>query len=131
VAVRRAAGGAEPAVHRISLRQHIRPRHISPVKTAITVGVAVAVVVAVVATHTRSAGPAAASFTVSGGLWDVAATSADRAWAVGCTTTTTAGKCAKSLIVRWNGTTWTQVPSPDPGQNSVLTSIAATSASSA
>jgi hypothetical protein len=100
-------------------------------KTAIAVGVAVAVVAAVVAAHTRSAAPAAASFTVSGGLWGVAATSADSAWAVGCTTTTTAGKCAKTLVVRWNGTTWTQVPSPDPGQNSVLTSVAAMSASSA
>jgi hypothetical protein len=128
--------GAPPVVqgatvHRIRLRQHLRPRHISPAKTAIAAGVAVAVVAAVVAAHTRSAAPAAASFTVSGGLWGVAATSADSAWAVGCTTTTTAGKCAKTLIVRWNGTTWTRVPSPDPGQNSVLTSVAATSASSA
>jgi hypothetical protein len=58
--------GAPPAaqgtaVHRISLRRHIRPRHISPVKAAVAAGVAVAVVAAVVATHTRSAGPAAAS----------------------------------------------------------------------
>ena len=54
--------GAPPAVqgtavHRIWLRQHIRPRHISPAKAAVTAGVAVAVVAAVVvATHTRSAG---------------------------------------------------------------------------
>jgi len=119
-------------VHRISLRRHLRPRHITPAKGAIAAGVAVAVVAAVVVAHTRSAGSAAASFTVSGGLWGVAATSADSAWAVGCTTiTATAGKCAKTLIVRWNGTTWTQVPSPDTGQYDVLTSVAATSASSA
>ncbi len=30
------------AVHRISLRQHIRPRHISPVKAAVTAGVVIA-----------------------------------------------------------------------------------------
>ena len=54
--------GAPPAVqgaavHRIRLRQHLRPRHISPAKTAIAAGVAVAVVAAVVAAHTRSAAP--------------------------------------------------------------------------
>ena len=83
--------GAPPAVqgtavHRIWLRRHLRPRHISPVKAAIAAGVAVAVA-AVVSWRpsTRSAAPAAASFTVSGGLGGVAATSAGSAWAVGCT----------------------------------------------
>ena len=109
--------GGPPAVqgttvHRIRLRRHLRPRHISPVKGAVAAGVAVAVVAAVVATHTRSAGPAAAGFTVSGVLTGVAATSTDSAWAVGCTGI----KCTKTLILRWNGTTWTRVPSPDPGQ---------------
>ena len=34
-------------------------------------------------------------------LIGVAATSATNAWAVGCTS-----NCAKTLILRWNGTTW-------------------------
>jgi eukaryotic-like serine/threonine-protein kinase len=106
------------AVHRISLRRHLRPRHISPAKAAIAAGVAVAVVAAVVvATHTRSAGPAAAGFTVSGELTGVAATSADSAWAVGCTTSVKSGECTKTVILRWNGTAWTQVPNPSPADS--------------
>ena len=38
----------------------------------------------------------------------VAATSAGSAWAVGSVDT----PAATALILRWNGTTWTQVPSP-------------------
>jgi hypothetical protein len=45
-------------------------------------------------------GPAA-SFTASGILQGVSATSASNAWAVGC-----ASNCAKTLILRWNGTAW-------------------------
>src|SRR5580700_2971923 len=58
------------AVHRVRLRRHLRPRHISPAKTAIAAGAAVAVVAVavVVAAHGRSAGSAAAGFTISGGL---------------------------------------------------------------
>ena len=43
------------AVHRVWLRRHLRPRHISPVKAAVAAGVAVAVVAAVAAAvHARS-----------------------------------------------------------------------------
>src|SRR5215469_1616553 len=67
-----------------------------------------------------------------GTLFGVAATSARNAWAVGC-----AGNCGqgfggiKTLILHWNGTAWTRVPSPSPGTGSALSSVAAVSASSA
>ena len=118
------------AVQRISLRQHIRPRHISPVKAAVVAGVAVAVVAVVVAAQTRSARPAAASFTVSGGLGGVAGTSAGNGWAVGFTGTITSAS-ARTLILCWNGTTWTQVPSPDPGTSRRIAGVAAASDGSA
>jgi eukaryotic-like serine/threonine-protein kinase len=58
------AGGPAAAqgstVHRVRLRRHLRPRHISPAKAAIAAGVAVAAAAAVVvATHTSPAQPAA------------------------------------------------------------------------
>ena len=118
-------------VHRVRLRRHLRHGHVGPAKAAVAAGVAVAVGVAVagvVATHTRSAEPAAASFTVSGGLGGVAAASADSAWAVGCPAQR---ECAKPLILRWNGTTWTRVPSPDLGTAYDISSVAAASAGSA
>jgi hypothetical protein len=115
------------AVHRIRLRQRVRPRHISTAKTAVAVGVAVAVVAAVVATHTRSAEPTAAGFTISGGLGRVAATSDGSAWAVGCSACGT----GRTLILRWNGTTWTRVPSPDPGTSCAFLGVAAVSDGSA
>ena len=62
------------------------------------------------AARTGSPGPAA-SFTISGALAGVAATSASNAWAVGSTGSTSS---SKALIVRWNGTGWKQVPSPAP-----------------
>ena len=37
----------------------------------------------------------------------------------------------RTLIERWNGTAWKQVPSPTPGQFSQLVGVAATSASNA
>ena len=126
--------GAPPAVqgaavHRISLRQHIKPRHISPVKTAVAAGVAVAVAVVavVVAAQTRSAGPAPTP-AISGGLTGVAGTSAGSAWAVGDTSFNASGR---TLILRWNGTTWTRVPSPDPGTSRYIAGVAAASADSA
>jgi hypothetical protein len=67
-----------------------------------------------------------------GALFGVAATSADNAWAVGC-----AGNCfqgfggIKTLILHWNGTAWKRVPSPSPGQDSSLSSVAAVSAHTA
>ena len=38
---------------------------------------------------------------------------------------------AKTLILRWNGTAWKQVPSPSPGAGASLSGVAATSAGSA
>jgi len=71
-------------------------------------------------------GGSAASFTVSGGLDGVAATSASNAWAVGGN-----GK-GGSLIAHWNGTAWQQVPSPDPSDtDNTFSGVAATSAGNA
>ena len=65
----------------------------------------------------------AAAFTVPGALVGVAATTAANAWAVGESGTNT------NLIVHWNGTRWSQVPSPSAVQT--LTGVAATSAANA
>src|SRR5690348_970974 len=58
----------------------------------------------------------------------VAATSAGNAWAVGTYNTSTS---QKTIIVRWNGRTWKQVPNPSPGQEPRLLGVAAASASNA
>ena len=71
---------------------------------------------------------------VGGTLIGVTAVSAASAWAVGTT-----GDCGcgngDSLILRWNGTAWKQVPSPTPGggrkAGAALGSVAATSANNA
>ena len=73
------------------------------------------------ATTARSgSSDSAASFSTSGALRKVVATSATNAWAVGYTG-------SKTLIVHWNGRTWTQVPSP----GGALYGVAATSARNA
>ena len=63
-------------------------------------------------------------------LYGVAATSARSAWAAGCSGCAFGG-FAQSLIVRWNGTAWKQVPSPSPAGGGDLFSVATVSASSA
>ena len=68
----------------------------------------------------------AASFTVTGQLSGVAATSARNAWAVGYTGTTS----TKTLIVHWNGKTWKRVSTPRPVRGE-LTAVTATSARNA
>jgi hypothetical protein len=73
------------------------------------------------------AGGLTASFTVSGALDGVAATSARNAWAVGFTGS---GLHPQALIVHWNGTAWKRVASPSP-KDSVLSGVAAASARSA
>ena len=119
------------AVHRIWLRRHIRPRHISPAKGVIAAGVAVAVVaagIALAAGHShRSSGPVITSFSIAGGLAGVAATSATNAWAVGSTGSSLS---PKPLIVHWNGTIWKQAPSSGLPSGE-LRAVAATSASNA
>jgi hypothetical protein len=61
-------------------------------------------------------------------LSSVAATSATNAWAVGAYDTSTG---SQTLILHWNGTSWTQLTSPNPGSFRTLSSVAATSASRA
>jgi hypothetical protein len=57
----------------------------------------------------------------------VAATSPDNAWAVGLSGTNRDGSVSEgALILHWDGTAWTRVPSPDPGSESVY-AVAATS----
>ena len=128
-----AAQGA--AVHRISLLRHLRPRHIGPLKGAIAAGAAVAVVAVVVVAQTRSA-PLAPFPTISGGLFRVAAVSDNSAWAVGCTDCGTGSGTfstgtGRTLMMRWNGTAWTRVPSPDPGTSRTILGLAAASGGSA
>ena len=62
-------------------------------------------------------------------LSGVAVTSAGNAWAVGSYTSGPAG--SKTLILRWNGTKWTQVASPNPGTSNQLNAVRAWSASNA
>src|SRR5262245_61291535 len=67
-------------------------------------------------------------------LAGVAATSAGNAWAVGSYATAGGAALTQTLVVRWNGTRWTQVPSPSPGGTANpdrLAGVAATSASDA
>jgi len=59
-------------------------------------------------------------------LAGVAAISASSAWAVG-STGSEAGLKHKTVVLRWNGTAWTRVPSPTPAGGAVLFSVAATS----
>jgi hypothetical protein len=65
------------------------------------------------------------------GLSAVAATSATDAWAVGDYYSPSAG--TRTLILHWNGTTWTQIPSPDPSpvKENFLNAVTATSATDA
>jgi hypothetical protein len=68
----------------------------------------------------------------SPGLTGVATTSPANAWAVGYYLNHESG--ASTLIARWDGTAWKQVPSPNPGgptAGNYLFAIAATSATNA
>ncbi len=70
--------------------------------------------------------------TSGGQLVTVAATSADDAWAVGSTGEASEGTGQTTLIEHWDGSTWAQVPSPDPaGQASELQGVTAISADDA
>ena len=62
---------------------------------------------------------------VRGQLYGVAAVSASDAWAVGRT------HAFRTLIMHWNGTTWTRVPSPSPSSDDNLTAVTAVTARSA
>ena len=71
---------------------------------------------------------APATFSVSGRLSDVVATSDTNAWAVGSTGSSSS---TKTLILHWNGTAWKQVASPSPAGSAGLSSVAATSPTNA
>ena len=62
-------------------------------------------------------------------LLGVVAVSARRAWAVGATGS--GDGPTKTLVLRWNGTTWKKMPSPSPRPNGGLSGVAATSADNA
>jgi hypothetical protein len=62
---------------------------------------------------------------VSNELYGVAAVSANDVWAVGTSQDFGAGK---TLIVHWNGSTWSTVTAPSPGQFGWLRSVSAVSA---
>jgi hypothetical protein len=64
-------------------------------------------------TRTTSPDPGGSDFT--DGLAGLAATSAANAWAVGYTQNAVADY--QSLILHWNGTTWTRTASPSPPAN--------------
>jgi hypothetical protein len=62
-------------------------------------------------------------------LFGVTAVTSDNAWAVGDTINTFPGN-AKSLILHWNGTTWSRVASANPGSSfNDLQAVSAASAS--
>jgi hypothetical protein len=61
-------------------------------------------------------------------LYGVAATSPSNAWAVGGSYD---GSAYQTLVLRWNGTAWKQVASPNPGGSSVGNSLSGVTALSA
>jgi hypothetical protein len=63
-------------------------------------------------------------------LTAVDAISADDIWAVGDYNNGSAGP-DQTLILHWNGASWTQVPSPDPDAQNDLSAVSATSSSNA
>ena len=64
----------------------------------------------------------------AGYFYGVAAVTPKDAWAVGGTNWFSP---SQNLILRWNGRSWRQVPSPSPSGGGYLTAVAATSANSA
>lgn len=77
------------------------------------------------ATRLSATGHAALALPKTGTLFGVAATSARNAWTVG------QALSGKSIILRWNGSAWAQVPSPTPRGGGAYYAVAATSASNA
>jgi hypothetical protein len=69
--------------------------------------------------------PPLAGGPVSNELYGVDAVSANDVWAVGLTHDLSVGQ---TLIVHWNGATWSVVPSPSPGEYGWLRSVSAVSA---
>jgi hypothetical protein len=69
------------------------------------------------------------SLIVPGYLYAVAASSETDAWAVGSASPPSApgSRGAGTLIAHWDATHWSTTPSPSPGKNAVLQSVAAVS----
>jgi hypothetical protein len=66
-----------------------------------------------------------ASPRLSGGrLTAVAMSSASSAWAVGSIASATTAGASESLILHWNGSAWTRVPSPNPSSSVSLSGVA-------
>ncbi len=66
--------------------------------------------------------------TAGGWLSEITAPSASAAWAVGnsCAPGCGIGSGAeRTLVLRWNGTAWSQAPSPSPGGQAVLNAVSA------
>ncbi len=80
---------------------------------------------AVTAPAATAPGAASRALPKTGTLFGAAATSAASAWSVGQALT------GKSIILRWNGSSWKQVPSPTPRGGGAFYAVAATSASNA
>jgi hypothetical protein len=79
---------------------------------------------------TVSPGP---SLPTTGFLGGVRVVSAGNVWAVGSTLDPVSGR-SQTLVLNWNGHSWTRVPSPNPGPagtEGTLAGVAATSASNA
>jgi hypothetical protein len=82
-------------------------------------------------TQVPSPNPATRFAFYGSALYGVAAVSASSAWAFGITYYIEGGtEFGRTLILRWNGATWTQVPSPNFGSGEI-TGSATTSASNA
>ncbi|HEV2451965.1 MAG TPA: hypothetical protein VGS62_08555 [Streptosporangiaceae bacterium] len=82
----------------------------------------------------KQASPNPTGFSRGSLLSGVAAASSSNAWAVGASSH--GFTSSRTLIAHWDGTAWTQVPSPNPGgtgssSQNVLLSVAATSSSNA
>jgi hypothetical protein len=75
-------------------------------------------------THVSTPGPSSPS--ARDFLGGVTVISQNNAWAVG---TAGSGNQTTSLIERWNGSRWTTVEAPDPGDPTLLFGVAASSAS--
>src|SRR5690242_16534021 len=56
-------------------------------------------------------------------LYGIAAVSANDVWAVGNTQNNGVGN-PQTLIEHWDGTSWSVVPSPNPGSNNILYAVA-------
>ncbi|MFL5731598.1 MAG: S-layer homology domain-containing protein [Chloroflexia bacterium] len=61
-------------------------------------------------------------------LYDVAAVSANDVWTVGGWYTGYSSFTAHPVVEHWDGSSWSMVPSPDPGSYDVLSGVAAVSA---